>query len=238
MLKLGPEILLPGHGFPVIGADRVVQALTDTAELLESLLEQTLALMNEGARLDEILHTVEAPKHLLERPYLSPVYDEPEFVVRNIWRLYGGWYDGDPSSLKPARSRDLAEELASLAGGAGALADRARALAEASAAPELGTGGVWQAGGSHGAGSTEQAGGTPDTAEHAGGTTTRPFSPELRLAGHLAEMAILADPSDPGIRRIHSEVFALMAATASSTMAKGLYSWAATGSDHPETSSG
>src|SRR5256885_442295 len=31
MVALGPEVLLPGHGVPVIGADRVAQALTDTA---------------------------------------------------------------------------------------------------------------------------------------------------------------------------------------------------------------
>jgi len=24
-------------------------------------------------------------------------YDDPEFVVHNIWRLYGGWYDGNPA---------------------------------------------------------------------------------------------------------------------------------------------
>ena len=57
----GPEVLLPGHGYPVVGADRVRQALTDTAELLESLVEQTLALMNAGARLDEVIHTVARP---------------------------------------------------------------------------------------------------------------------------------------------------------------------------------
>ena len=82
---------------------------TDGAELLESLLDQTLALMNEGARLDDIVHTRAArPQHLLERPYLRPVYDEPEFVVRNIWRLYGGWYDGNPAHLKPAPEAALA----------------------------------------------------------------------------------------------------------------------------------
>ena len=37
------------------------QVLNDTAELLESLHDQTLAMMNAGARLDEILHTVRAP---------------------------------------------------------------------------------------------------------------------------------------------------------------------------------
>ncbi|HWC39354.1 MAG TPA: alkyl sulfatase dimerization domain-containing protein [Acidimicrobiales bacterium] len=131
MAALGPEVLLPGHGFPVVGAERVSRALTDTAELLESLHDQTVALMNRGARLDEVVHGVQAPRHLLERPYLHAIYDEPEFVVHNIWRLYGGWYDGDPSHLKPAPAADLARELAALAGGAGRLAARARQLAEA-----------------------------------------------------------------------------------------------------------
>ncbi len=69
MVALEPEVLLPGHGFPVVGAARVRQALTDTADLLDSLVDQTLALMNAGARLDEILHTVAAPAHLA-RPSL------------------------------------------------------------------------------------------------------------------------------------------------------------------------
>jgi alkyl sulfatase BDS1-like metallo-beta-lactamase superfamily hydrolase len=131
IIALGPELLLPGHGYPVVGADRVRRALTETAELLDSLHDQAVALMNEGARLDEVLHTVRAPQHLLDRPYLKPIYDEPEFVVRNVWRLYGGWYDGNPAHLKPAPEAALAAELAQLAGGAGRLADRARALAEA-----------------------------------------------------------------------------------------------------------
>ena len=71
-------------------------------------------VLDDGARLDDIVHTVRPPAHLLERPYLQPIYDEPEFVVRNIWRLYGGWYDGDPSHLKPAPPAVLAQELASL----------------------------------------------------------------------------------------------------------------------------
>ena len=102
MAALGAEVLLPGHGVPVVGADRVKTALLDTAELLESLHDQTIAMMNDGARLDDIIHSVHAPAHLLAKPYLRPVYDEPEFVVRNTWRLYGGWYDGNPASLKPA----------------------------------------------------------------------------------------------------------------------------------------
>ncbi|MFO0762372.1 MAG: alkyl sulfatase dimerization domain-containing protein [Byssovorax sp.] len=128
MSTLGAEVLCPGHGWPIFGGEAVRRALVETAELLESLVSQTLALMNEGARLDRVLGEVRAPAHLLERPYLRPVYDEPEFVVRNIWRQYGGWHDGNPAHLKPGSEQRLAEEVAALAGGARKLADRAVVL--------------------------------------------------------------------------------------------------------------
>jgi alkyl sulfatase BDS1-like metallo-beta-lactamase superfamily hydrolase len=196
MLALDPEVLLPGHGFPVIGAERVRQALSDTAELLDALVDQALALMNAGARLDEVIHSVVPPAHLVDRPYLRPVYDEPEFVVRNVWRLYGGWWDGNPASLKPAPESALATELADLCGGPGRLAERARALADEQARLDAGA----------------SSGASDDTA--------------LRLAGHLAELASLAAPEDPGIQRVRAEVFSAKAARATSTMAKGVFNWA------------
>ncbi len=75
--------------------------------------------MNSGGRLDEAIHTVAVPRRLADRPYLQPVYDEPEFIVRTVWRQYGGWWDGNPATLKPASERALAAELAALAGGLG-----------------------------------------------------------------------------------------------------------------------
>jgi alkyl sulfatase BDS1-like metallo-beta-lactamase superfamily hydrolase len=131
MMTFEAELLLPAHGLPVHGARRVNQLLDDTATALESLVEQTLELMNEGATLDTVVHTVRVPEGLLDRPYLRPVYDDPEFIVRNIWRGYGGWYDGNPAHLKPASDAQLACELASLVGGASALAGRAIELADA-----------------------------------------------------------------------------------------------------------
>ena len=182
MAGLGAEVLLPGHGWPVVGEDRVRQALSDTAELLEHLHDETVRLMNEGARLDDVVHTVRAPQHLLDRPYLHPVYDEPEFVVRNVWRLYGGWYDGNPSRLKPAPDAALAAELASLVGGADRLASRAQELAAAG---------------------------------------------ELRLAGHLAELAAQAAPDDASVHAARAEVYEARVAAEASTMSKGVFAWAA-----------
>ena len=130
MTALAPEVLLPGHGFPIFGRDRVETALGDTASYLESLEQQTLKLMNEGANLDEVLAGVRAPEALLTRPYLRPLFDDSEFVVRNVWRYYGGWYDGNPSRLKPARDRAVASELCAVAGGARVLSERALKLGE------------------------------------------------------------------------------------------------------------
>ena len=90
-----------------------------------------LDMMNRGAGLDDVLAEARLAGERIRRPYLAPTYDEPEFVVRNVWRLYGGWYDGIASHLKPARYAAVASELADLAGGPLALARRAEALAGA-----------------------------------------------------------------------------------------------------------
>jgi alkyl sulfatase BDS1-like metallo-beta-lactamase superfamily hydrolase len=186
MLVLEPEVLLPGHGWPLLGADRVREALTDTADLLDHLHDETVRLMNEGASLDDVVHTVRAPQHLLDKPYLRPVYDEPEFVVRSTWRLYGGWWDGDPAHLKPAPAAVLASEIAELSGGAERLAARALEL------------------------------------------------DDLRLAGHLAELAVQAEPGSPTARAARAEVNRRRVAAESSTMSKGVFAWAARESEQAQ----
>jgi alkyl sulfatase BDS1-like metallo-beta-lactamase superfamily hydrolase len=130
MAALEPEILLPGHGIPILGGARVREALLDTAECLESLYRQTVERMNEGATIYEIVESVQMPTELREKPYLRPVYDEPEFIVRNIYRCLGGWYSGIPSELKPAPRSAQAREIADLAGGVEKLLARARVYAQ------------------------------------------------------------------------------------------------------------
>ena len=129
MDALGAEVLCPGHGVPIWGREAVHRALDETASFLESLVEQVVSLMNAGARLDEIMARVQVKPELLARPYLAPIYDEPEFIVRNLYRLYGGWWDGNPAHLKPPREAALAKELVALAGGPSAVATRANRLA-------------------------------------------------------------------------------------------------------------
>jgi hypothetical protein len=214
MLALDAAFLLPGHGLPVVGADRVRRALTDTADLLDSLVDQTLAVMNSGGRLDDAIHAVRPPAELEERPYLRPVYDEPEFIVHTVWRQYGGWWDGNPATLKPARERALATELAALAGGAGVLAERAlELLARATGATAV----------ARATGAAAATGATGAAAE----VDEVAAEQDLRLAGHLAESAWLASPADGAVQQARQQVFAARAERATSTMARGVFTWAA-----------
>ena len=181
MAAQGAELFLPAHGLPIGGAARIRKVLGDVADALEHLVRETLALMNQGARLNDIIHSVSVGKAVLEKPYLKPMYDEPEFVVRNIWRMYGGWYDGNPANLKPAKDAALAVEIASLAGGAGKLAERALAL----------------------------------------------VASDLRLACHLAELAVQAEPGNQHAHVLRAQVYQSRRDSETSLMAKGIFGHAA-----------
>jgi glyoxylase-like metal-dependent hydrolase (beta-lactamase superfamily II) len=117
-----PASLAPGHGGPVVDdAELVGRILTETADYLDAIVERTLAVLEAGSPPHvDIVHAVELPQ--TDSPWLQPVYDEGQFIVRNIIRFYGGWYSGRPSELKPAPRFDLAAAVADLAGGALALA--------------------------------------------------------------------------------------------------------------------
>ena len=186
MAACEPEILLSGHGLPIFGTDRIVRALTDTAELLESIEAQTLALMNRGVTLDRVIHAVEVPEHLRELPYLRPVYDHPQFIVRNVWRRYGGWYDGEADNLLPAPRQQQAAVWVELAGGLGPVLARARGLAD---------------------------------------------EDDLRLACHLVEYAVLAEPASAEAHEARRAVYAARAAQQESSMARNILSHAALASE-------
>ena len=128
MAGLDAEWLFPGHGLAVQGRDAVRTLLTETARYLRSIIDQVVDRMNAGQTPEEIFHAVEPDRELATRPYLQPSYDHPKFIVRNLLRLWGGWWNGNAADLLPATWAAQAGEIAALAGGVDQLVARGRAL--------------------------------------------------------------------------------------------------------------
>jgi glyoxylase-like metal-dependent hydrolase (beta-lactamase superfamily II) len=126
-----PRSLCPGHGGPVVNdPERIQRMLRETASFLDAIVERTLAALEAGSPPHvDIVRGIELP--VSDSPWLQPVYDDPEFIVRNVLRHFGGWFSGRPSELKPAPRTDLARELCALSGGTERLLARARELADA-----------------------------------------------------------------------------------------------------------
>jgi glyoxylase-like metal-dependent hydrolase (beta-lactamase superfamily II) len=182
MAGLAPRSLCPGHGGPVVNdPPRIARMLTETADYLDAIVAQTIAALEDGSPPHvDIVRAVEPPRS--SSPWLQPVYDEAEFIVRNVIRYYGGWWSGRPSELKPAPRQDVAHEMARLAGGAAALLARAQAVAA---------------------------------------------DGDLRLACHVADYALEAEPADPDVQRAVAALYEQRAAAEPGLMARNLFRSAA-----------
>jgi glyoxylase-like metal-dependent hydrolase (beta-lactamase superfamily II) len=130
MAALGPIAAGPGHGPPVVGQAGVQEMLLETARALRYLHDEVVQRLNAEQTFEQILNEVDLPPNLKARRYLAPIYGCPTYTVQAIIREYAGWYDYDPSHLHPSPTGEIATEVVSLAGGAGALLARARELAD------------------------------------------------------------------------------------------------------------
>src|SRR5215475_7163029 len=130
MASLDAEWLFPGHGLVVRGREAVRVVLTDTAAYLHTIIDQVLARLNAGEAPETIIHGVRSDAVLAKLPYLQEVYDHPQFIVRNLLRLWGGWWNGNAADLLPATLEAQAKEIAHLAGGVERLVARGRELLE------------------------------------------------------------------------------------------------------------
>ena len=132
MSELGAEIMLPGHGYPMFGKDNIKRALITTSVFLDDIEDQVLKLMNQGKTLNFIIHNIKFKEDLMELPWLRPVYDDPEFLVRMIWRRYGGWWEGEYDRLFPAKRSDEASLWIELVGSLDHVISKAIELSEQS----------------------------------------------------------------------------------------------------------
>lgn len=123
-----PARVLTMHGPPLVSEAEAQDKLLAHATALQSIAEQTLAGLNAGLRVDQVVERVRLPPELAARADLRPDYVTPQDIARMVVKQYGGWWDDIPSHYNPAPMAAQARAIAALAGGAPALIGRAKAL--------------------------------------------------------------------------------------------------------------
>lgn len=126
VLALAPDILLPSHGEPVMGADSIRKALITYRDAILYVHDQTVAGMNQGKDVYTLMKEIRLPENL----NIGEIYGKVSWSVRGIYEGYAGWFDGNPASMYPVPARTVIPELVALAGGPDRAAEHAEKLLE------------------------------------------------------------------------------------------------------------
>jgi alkyl sulfatase BDS1-like metallo-beta-lactamase superfamily hydrolase len=120
---LNAELLITGHGEPIAGQARIRADLDKMHAAVSYVNEATIAGMNAGKDVHALMREIQLPEALR----VGEPHGKLPWMVRSIWEEYSGWFQYDTTtSLYGVPRRSIDADLAELAGGAPALAARAR----------------------------------------------------------------------------------------------------------------
>ncbi len=126
VLSYDADIIAQGHTRPIIGRESVKAAVSAYHEAVSYVFHTTIEGINKGMTPDELVEYVVLPEHLASNPILTEYYGRVEWAVRNIFSGYMGWFDGNPTTLRPLPIKAEAERFAKLAGGIDKVEEAAR----------------------------------------------------------------------------------------------------------------
>jgi uncharacterized sulfatase len=117
ILSKNAEYLVMGHTRPYMGKGEVKSAVTNYRDAFAYVFNKTFEGMNKGMLPEELVTYVQLPKHLANDKNLTQYYGRVEWAVRNIHNGYLGWFDGNPTNLRPLTKQAEAAKMIQLAGG-------------------------------------------------------------------------------------------------------------------------
>ncbi|MFL5294960.1 MAG: alkyl sulfatase dimerization domain-containing protein [Phenylobacterium sp.] len=133
VLALKPEIVLPSHGTPIVGAANVQRVLKQYRDAILYVHDATVRGMNQGQDVYSLMASIRLPPEL----YVGEGYGAISWSVRGIYEGYAGWFDTDPATMYAVSPKAAEAEVVRLGGGAAAVAARAEALVAADPALAL-----------------------------------------------------------------------------------------------------
>jgi glyoxylase-like metal-dependent hydrolase (beta-lactamase superfamily II)/putative sterol carrier protein len=129
---LGAEVLITGHGLPVVGAELIRACLDRLEAAVRFVHDETVRGINDGRDIEDIARTLRLPDEL----YVGQGYGRVSWAVRTVWESYLGWFNlRSTRELYPAAP--VTGTLAAMLGGE-AVVDKGRALLNADPLRALG----------------------------------------------------------------------------------------------------
>ncbi|MFP6663044.1 MAG: MBL fold metallo-hydrolase [Deltaproteobacteria bacterium] len=124
VLSLEPEMLVPSHFEPIRGKEQIRTAVTRMRDAIQYVHDETLAGMNAGKTVHQLMAEIRLPDEL----ELSEGHGKVSWGVKSIWEGYSGWFALESTTeLYAVPQMSVHAEVVAMAGGAAALATRARA---------------------------------------------------------------------------------------------------------------
>ena len=118
VLALEPEILLPSHGEPIMGAAAIRADLIRYRDAIQYVHDETVKWMNAGRDVYALMGEIKLPAEL----DIGEAYGWVSWSVRGIYEGYMGWFDGQPVTMFDQSPQSVYGDLVRLAGGAEAVA--------------------------------------------------------------------------------------------------------------------
>jgi alkyl sulfatase BDS1-like metallo-beta-lactamase superfamily hydrolase len=126
VLALEPEILLPSHGLPIVGKEKVKQAVTKYRDAIQYVHDAVVQGMNDGKDVFTLMREIKLPAEL----DVGESYGKISWSVRGIYDGYVGWFDRNPATMYGQSPNVADAELVELAGGPGPVAAKAKSITE------------------------------------------------------------------------------------------------------------
>jgi alkyl sulfatase BDS1-like metallo-beta-lactamase superfamily hydrolase len=121
VLELKPEIVLNGHGDPIVGNKEITRRLTRYRDAIQYVHDETVKGMNAGKDVFTLMQEIKLPASY----DLSQVFGKVSWSVRGIYDGYAGWYDMNPATMYELPPSSVYPDLVKLAGGPEPIADLA-----------------------------------------------------------------------------------------------------------------
>jgi alkyl sulfatase BDS1-like metallo-beta-lactamase superfamily hydrolase len=113
VLALKPEIVLSGHGDPIIGNAEITRRLTRFRSAIQYVHDEVVKGMNSGKDVFTLMREIKLPPSV----DLSESFGKVSWSVRGIYDGYAGWFDMNPSTMYELPPSAVYPDLVKLAGG-------------------------------------------------------------------------------------------------------------------------